>query len=69
MFEIKDVRPDFVEVHGPVMRSGNTQEDVGKPSVDPKIVSMVCKSVCVFYMDAYASHVKYLIIIIRYPAL
>lgn len=39
VIELKKVRPNFTEVHGPVMRSGNTNSDVGKPSIDPKIVS------------------------------
>ena len=33
-------RPEFVHVHGPVMRSGNTQADVGKPGINPHLVSV-----------------------------
>ncbi|KAL5008650.1 hypothetical protein ScPMuIL_014231 [Solemya velum] len=33
--DIKLKKPDFKVIHGYVMRSGNTIDDIGKPSIDP----------------------------------
>ena len=44
--ELKKVRPSFCDVHGPVMRSGNTQADVGKPGINPQLVSRPVQRHC-----------------------
>lgn len=33
--DIKAKRPNFKVVHGPILRVGNTTEDLGKPAIDP----------------------------------
>ncbi|XP_060069058.1 leucine-rich repeat-containing protein 74B-like [Ylistrum balloti] len=33
--DIKMKRPNFKVTHGPILRSGNTMEDLGKPAIDP----------------------------------
>ena len=33
--EIGKRREGFKALHGPVLRSGNTPEDIGKPAIDP----------------------------------
>ncbi|KAL3874329.1 hypothetical protein ACJMK2_037359 [Sinanodonta woodiana] len=33
--EIKSKKVNFTTKHGPVLRSGNTAEDIGKPAIDP----------------------------------
>ncbi|XP_064602827.1 leucine-rich repeat-containing protein 74B-like [Liolophura sinensis] len=33
--DIRLKRPDFRVINGPVLRSGNTLEDIGKPAIDP----------------------------------
>lgn len=33
--DIRMKRPEFKVSHGPILRSGNTMEDLGKPAIDP----------------------------------
>lgn len=33
--DIKAKRPNFKVVHGPILRVGNTTEDLSKPAIDP----------------------------------
>lgn len=35
MEELTKRNPEFRVCHGPVLRSGNTPEDIGKPALDP----------------------------------
>ena len=37
--EMRKTRSVFSEIHGPVLRSGNTQADIGKPGVNPQLVT------------------------------
>lgn len=37
--EMRRARSSFTEIHGPVMRSGNTQGDIGKPGINPQLIS------------------------------